>query len=292
MAPRPNWKGYLKLSLVSCPVALYTAASTSERTSFHMINRQTENRLRRQMVDSETGDVVEDGDIAKGFEVGKNKYIILENEELEAVALESTHTIDIDGFVPRQQVDEVYIDQPYYLVPDDAVGEEAFSVIRAAMEDTKMVGLARVVLYRREHVLMLEPRGKGILATTLRYDYEVRDERKYFGELSEGRITKEMLDLAKHIIATKKQKFDPSRFEDRYEEALRELIKAKRAGHTIEAPPPPKPSNVINLMDALRRSVAGEKEASGGHSTARRPRRAAPTARKTRAHTTRRRKAG
>ena len=255
MAPRPNWKGYLKLSLVSCPVALYTAASTAERVSFHLVNRKTGNRLRRQMVDPETDEVVDDGGVAKGFEIGKNEHIILEDEELAAVALESTHTIDIEAFVPRKDVDELYLDESYYIVPEDKVGYEAFAVIRDAMAREDLVGLARVVLYRRERLLMLQPRGKGIWATAIRYKNEVRDEEDYFDDIPQAKISKDMLDLAVHILETKKAKFDPSKFEDRYETALKELIKAKQAGKKPPAAPTPEPTNVISLMDALRRSV-------------------------------------
>jgi DNA end-binding protein Ku len=266
MAPRPLWKGYLKLSLVSCAVALYGAANNSEKVSLHVLDRRTGNRVRRQLVDAESGDVVESDDQVRGYEIAKNEYVMLEDEELDAIALESTHTIEIDQFVPRRQIDEVYLDSPYYLTPSDEVGAEAFVVIRDAMRDQDVVGLAHVVLYRRERVAMLEPRGKGILATTLRYGSEVRDDRGYFDEIPEIDVPDEMVDLAAHIIKTKAGKFDPARFEDRYEDALVELIKAKQAGRAPKGPEPPKPSNVINLMDALRRSVAagGRGKAAGG----------------------------
>jgi DNA end-binding protein Ku len=179
MARRPNWKGYLKLSLVSCPVALYTAASTSERTALHLINRKTGNRLRRQLIDSQTGDVVEDEDQARGYEMSRGEYVLLEDEELDKIALESTHTVDIERFVPRTQVDGLYLDTPYYMAPDGEVGEEAFAVIRDAMKAKKVVGIARVVLYRRERIVMLEPRERGIVATILRYAYEVRRAADY-----------------------------------------------------------------------------------------------------------------
>jgi DNA end-binding protein Ku len=255
MAPRPLWKGYLKLSLVSCAVALYGAANNSEKVSLHVLDRRTGNRVRRQLVDAESGDVVESDDQVRGYEIAKNEYVMLEDEELDAIALESTHTIEIDQFVPRRQIDEVYLDSPYYLTPSDEVGAEAFVVIRDAMRDQDVVGLAHVVLYRRERVAMLEPRGKGILATTLRYGSEVRDDRGYFDEIPEIDVPDEMVDLAAHIIKTKAGKFDPARFEDRYEDALVELIKAKQAGRAPKGPEPPKPSNVINLMDALRESL-------------------------------------
>ncbi len=169
MAPRANWKGYLKLSLVSCAVELFPASSTKERVSFHLLNRDTGNRLRRQLVDSETGEVVDSDDQVKGYEVAKRDYVVMEDRDLESVAIESTHTIDIESFVPRAEIDEVYLDTPYYLSPDGKVAEEAFAVIRDAMRAKKVVGLGRVVLYRRERIVMLEPRGKGIAARTLRY---------------------------------------------------------------------------------------------------------------------------
>jgi DNA end-binding protein Ku len=258
MAPRANWKGYLKLSLVSCPVALFPAASSSERVSFHLINSETHNRLKQQYVDSVTGDLVDSSDRMRGYEIAKNEYVPVSDEELEDVALESTHTIEIEQFVPRKQVDEVYFDSHYYIAPDDKVGEESFAVIREAMRQRDVVGLARVVLFRRERILMIEPRGKGLMATTLRYDYEVRDEDAYFDDIGDTHVGKEMLDLANHIIDTKKGKFDPATFKDRYQDAVVDLIRAKRAGKPIAAPKPSRPSNVINLMEALRRSVDAE----------------------------------
>ncbi|MDB5543315.1 MAG: Ku protein [Hyphomicrobiales bacterium] len=258
MAPRANWKGYLKLSLVSCPVALYPAASSSERVSFHLINSETHNRLKQQYVDSVTGELVETSDRMRGYEIAKGEYVPVTDEELADVALESTHTIEIEQFAPRSEVDEVFYDSHYFIAPDDKVGEEAFAVIREAMKKRNVVGLARVVLFRRERILMIEPRGKGLMATTLRYDYEVRSEDAYFEEIEDAPVAKEMLDLANHIIDTKKGKFDPATFKDRYQDAVVELIRAKRAGKPIEAPRPAKSGNVINLMDALRRSVEAE----------------------------------
>jgi DNA end-binding protein Ku len=262
MAPRANWKGYLKLSLVTCAVELYPATTQKERVTFHMLNRETGNRLRRQLVDPETGDVVESQDQVKGYAVGKREYIIIEDEEIEQVAIESTHTIDIEGFVPRSDIDQIYIDTPYYLAPDGRVAEEAFAVIRDAMRDRAVVGLGRVVLYRRERIVMLEPRGKGLLASTLRYAYEVRADEEYFEDIGEVKVAPDMLDLAAHIIDKKLTEFDPTKFEDRYQNALLEVIKAK-GGHKA-APLPkaaPPPSNVISLMDALKKSVASEKAA-------------------------------
>jgi DNA end-binding protein Ku len=269
MAPRPLWKGFLKLALVACPVALYPAFSATARVSFNTLNRATGNRLRRQMVDEETGDVVESPDQVRGYPISKDEYVLVEDEDLEAVQLESTHTIDIEAFAPRQQVDERYLDTPYYLIADDKVGAEAFAVIRDAMARKKVVGLAKVVLFRRERLLMLEPRGKGMLATSLHYDYEIRDESDYFDEIPDIVLPKDSVDLAEHIIASKSGKFDPSTFRDRYEEAVVDVIKARQAGKTVRAASRPRgQSNVVDLMEALRRSVKDE----GG----RRPAPAAP----------------
>src|SRR5215470_11675138 len=260
MAPRAYWKGYLKLSLVSCPIALYPASSSSERVSFNRINKKTGNRLKQQMVDAGTGEPVEKDDIGRGYEYAKGQYIMVEDDELAKIKIESTHTIEIDKFVPRSEIDDRYLDSPYYLSPTDQVGQEAFSVIRDAMREKKMVGLARVVLTRREHVVLLEPFDKGLLATTLRYPYELRDQADYFDDIPTLKLPAEMMKLAAHIVDTKADHFDPKKFEDHYETALVELLKTKEAGKPVktvgeEVPPP----RVINLMDALRASV----EASG-----------------------------
>ena len=258
MAPRPNWKGYLKLSLVSCPIALYPATTTSERVSFRTLNRETGNRVRRQFVDEQTGDPVQTEDQAKGYEVAKGEYIMLEDDELKAVQIESNHTIDIERFVPSSEIDKLYLDTPYYLAPTDRVGEEAFAVIREAMRSEKVVGLARAVLFRRERVLKLEPRGKGIVATSLHFATEGHASDGYFAEIPDVDLPKEMLELAKHIIAKMSGKFEPEQFEDRYENALIELIRSKQKGMPIKPQPTHRTTNVINLMDALRRSVEGE----------------------------------
>jgi DNA end-binding protein Ku len=275
----------LKLALVSCPVALYPAASSSERISFHMMNRSTGNRLKQQYIDAETGDLVESADRVKGYEVARNDYVLLEPEELKEVQIESTHTIEIEHFVPRSEIDPVYYDSAYYIVPDDQVGAEAFAVIREAMRKRDMVGLARVVLYGRERIIMLEPRGKGLAGTTLRYNYEVRDDRTYFDEITNKSVAKDMLDLASHIIDTKVGHFDPSEFKDRYQDAVVDLIRAKRAGKPLPTPAAPKPSNVVNLMDALKRSLKTEKggkgKASESKSASKSSARARPAARRT-----------
>jgi DNA end-binding protein Ku len=275
MAPRANWKGYLKLSLVSCAVALYPASSTSSRVRFNIINKATGNRVHNQVVDAETGDPVEAEERVKGYREG-SRYILLDDEELDRVALESTHTIDIEAFVPREEVDELYLDTPYYIVPDDKVAFEAFAVIREAMRKKGVVGLARVVLHRREHVLMLEPRDKGLVGITLRYADEVRPAETYFEDIPEVKIAPDMLDLAVHILETKQAHFDPTHFQDRYEKALKDLIKAKRAGKEPPAAPPPQAGNVVNLMDALRRSV----QADSGGTPKKSAERTAPSARR------------
>jgi DNA end-binding protein Ku len=260
MPPRANWKGYLRLSLVSCPIALYPASSLSEKVSFNRINRKTGNRLKQQNVDSETGEVVPREDTARGYEIGKGQYLIVEDEELEAVQIDSTRTIEIDEFVPRNEIDDRYIDSPYYITPDGQVGQDAFAVIRDTIGKMNMVALGRVVLTRREHVIALEPRGRGLLGMTLRYPYEVRDEQPYFEDIPELKLPKDMMDLASHIVSNKSGHFDPSHFEDRYENALIDLLKKKEAGEKItpvQGAPPPR---VVNLMDALRASFDAEKK--------------------------------
>jgi DNA end-binding protein Ku len=278
MAPRANWKGYLKLSLVSCAVALFPATTTATRTRFNILNRATGNRVRNLVVDAETGEPVEEADRVKGHRTKGGDYVLVEDEELEKVALESTHTIEIERFVPRDEVDSIFLDESFFITPDDKVAVEAYSVIRKAMQETDMVGLARVVLYRRERLLMLQPRGKGLMATAIRYRNEVRDETEYFEDIDNVRIPSDMLDLAVHILKGKAGRFDPSEFEDRYEQALTALIKAKRAGKEPPTPRAPEPSNVISLMDALRRSLKAER--GGGASSRRRPSRAKASGRK------------
>jgi len=260
MAPRPNWKGFLKLSLVSCSVALYPATTTNQRVSFNIINKSTGNRVRYEVVDAETGDPVEKEDRVKGYKMEGNEYLLLDDDELENVALESTHTIDIEEFVPASEVDRIYLDESFYIVPQDDVAQEAFAVIREAMRKEELAGLAKVVIYRRERLLLLQPRGKGLLATALRYKDEVRDEKDYFDDIDNVKVSADMLKLAAHILDTKKGKFDPKKFEDRYETALKDLIKAKKAGKEPPTLAEPKPSNVVNLMDALKRSAKGETE--------------------------------
>ncbi len=261
MAPRAYWKGYLKLSLVSCPVALFPATSDREKISFHQIHKQTGNRIRYKKVDADTGREVDNDDIIKGYEVSKGEYIEVEPEELEAVEIESKRVIEIEQFVPKDEIDELYINNPYYIVPDGEVGQQAFAVIREAIRKEGMVALAKIVFTSREHVIALEARGKGMMGVTLRYPYEVRKEEDYFDEIENERVPKDMLELATHIVGTKKGKFQPEKFEDRYEDALKDLIKKKQKGVKIEVPKESAPSNVINLMDARRQSV---KQGRGG----------------------------
>ncbi len=270
--PRAYWKGSLKLSLVTCPVVLYPASTTTEKTKFHMINRDTGNRLKQQMIDAETGDVVETEQKARGYEISKGEYIEIEKEELEAVQIESNHTIDIDNFVPRDEIDRRYLNHPYYIAPDGKAGVDAFAVIRDAMKDQDRVALARIVLTNREHVIAIEPLGKGLLGTTLRYPYEVRDEADYFDDIKNPKISKDMIELATHILDSKASHFDPGKFKDEYETALKTLVKRKAAGKPVKAPPKEeKPDNVINLMDALKASLKGGQTSTKRASAARRP---------------------
>ena len=256
--PRPYWKGYLKLSLVSCPVAVYSAVSSGERVAFKQINRQTGHRLKQQLVDEHSGDPVESADKARGYEVGKGDYMLVEDDELEAIAIESQHTIDIDRFVPRAQIDERYLDAPYYLVPNDKVGQDAFAVIRDAMRGKAMVALGRVVLAKRERVIMLQPWDKGLMGTTLRYAYEVREASSYFDDLPDVAVPQDMLKLAEHILESKAGNFAPATFADRYEEAVVAMLRTKQSGRAVSTTEPRfRDEKVFDLMEALRRSIAG-----------------------------------
>jgi DNA end-binding protein Ku len=263
MAPRANWKGFLRLSLVTCPVALYPATSDAEKVSFNQINRKTGHRIKYAKVDADTGEEVAADDIVKGYKVDTDTYIEVTKDELDDLALESTHTIEIDEFVPRADIDSRYSIRPYYLVPDGKVGHDAFAVIRETIRTMDKVAIGRVVLTNREHIVALEPLGKGLMGTLLRYPYEVRDEKDYFGDIQDVKVTKDMLDLAKHIVEQKSASFEPDHFEDHYEAALIDLINKKRSGVRIAAKAAPKSSgNVINLMDALKRSLTSETQAA------------------------------
>jgi Ku protein len=262
MAPRPYWKGYLKLSLVSCPVALYPASTQAEKTHFHQINTKTGHRLRQQMVDESTGRVVDSEHKGRGYELAKGKYVAITQDELAAVQVQSTHTIEIDSFVPKDEFDERYYAKPYYIVPNGKSGEEAYSVIRDAMKDKQKVALARIVVAHREHVISIQPFDNGLLGTVLRYPYELRKPEQYFSGLRSRKMPKDMVNLAAHILQSKSGHFDPSKFKDQYENALKNLIKRKAKGKPIERPPEREESgNVINLMDALRQSI-GDKRSS------------------------------
>jgi len=265
MAPRSNWKGYLKLSLVSAAIAIYPATSSSEKVRFNTLNRATGNRLKRHMVDAVTEEVVESEDQVKGYAVGKDQYITVEDDELSSIAIDSTRTVEIEKFVPKATIDDRYRDTPYYLAPEDQVGQEAFAVIRDAMKKKKMVGIARVVMARRERVMMIEPFGKGVMGTTLHYPYEIRGEDAVFDEIPELKLPDQMVGLAEEIIDRMTGEFEPEQFEDRYENAMIELIRSKQAG--LPAPKEKvsaRPANVVNLMDALRKSIeaGGEKKTS------------------------------
>ena len=264
MAPRAYWKGYLKLSLVSCPIALFPATSEREKISFHQLNKETGNRIRYRKVDAVTGDEVDSASIVKGYEVAKGEHIELEPEELEAVAIESKRVIEIDEFVPKAEIDELYVRDPYFIIPDGEVGQQAFAVIREAIRKEGMVALGKVVFTSREHVIALEPRDKGMVGVTLRYPYEVRQPEEYFDTIDDEKVPKDMLDLAIHIVDTKRGKFEPEKFEDHYENALKELLRKKQKGEKIERPREPARTNVVNLMEALRQSVkaAGGKQPS------------------------------
>ncbi len=275
MAPRANWKGFLRLSLVTCPVALYPATSESEKISFNQLNRKTGHRIRYLKVDADTGEEVANEDIVKGYMLDKETFIEVSKEELEEVALESTRTIDIDEFVDREEIDPRYLIRPYYLRPDGKVGHDAFAVIRETIREMNKVAIGRVVLTNREHIIALEPLDKGLVGTLLRYPYEVRSEDEYFDEIQDVKVTKDMLDLAKHIVNQKSGRFKPDKFEDQYETALIDLINQKRAGKPITPKERPRGENVVDLMEALRRSVGKEAAPAKAAKPAKKPRKAA-----------------
>ncbi len=259
MAPRANWKGYLKVAEVTCPVALYTAVSTSERLAFHTLNRETGHRVHRQFVDSETDKVVDREDQVKGYEVGKDEYVMLEPDEVTAAVPASDKTLAVDAFINCGDIDSVYFDRPYYLAPANKNAEEAFFLIREGMKAAGVAAIAQTVLFRRVRTLLIRAHGPGLIATTLNYDYEVRSAKEAFDEIPKIKIKGEMLDLAKHIITTKKGKFDPKEFDDRYEAALADLVKAKLEGKPIPVRKTPKPGKVVDLMAALRESAGMRK---------------------------------
>ena len=255
MAPRANWKGFLKIAEVSCPVALYTAASTSARISFHMINRATGNRVQREFVDSETGKPVPREDQVKGYEISPGEHVILTAEELAAAVPDSDKVLAVEAFLPCGEVDDVYFDKPYYLAPSERPAEETFALIREGLSQSKVAAIARTVLFRRMRTVLIRAHGEGLIATTLNFDYEVRSAEEAFKSIAEPKIDPEMLDLARHIIKTKKGSFDPAAFDDRYESALADLIKAKIEGRKISPRPAAKREKVVDLMEALRQSA-------------------------------------
>lgn len=260
MSPRAIWKGYLKIDELACPVALHSAASTSERVSFHTLNRKTGNRVQRQYVDEETGEPVERDEQVKGYETGKDDYVVLEPDEIAAAVPESAKTLSVEAFVACGKVDTLFFDRPYYLTPADDSARKAFAVIREGLETKSVAALARGVLFRRVRTLFVRAAGSGLVANTLNFDYEIRPASEVFDKIPSIKIKGEMLDLARHIIETKMGTFDPSAFDDRYDDALAELVKAKAEGRAIKAPKPAAGGKVIDLMDALRRSA----ESSGG----------------------------
>lgn len=257
MASRPSWQGHLKLSLVTCPVSLYTATSSGGDVHFNLINPKTNNRIKMITTDPDTGPI-ERSELVKGYEVSKGEYILLTDEEIKSVRLESTKTIDIERFVPADDIDRLYWDNPYYLAPDGKMAQEAFGVIRTAMEKSGQIALARVVISTRERILALEPRDKGILAYTIRTDAEVRKPDEIFEGISDAKPDAAMISIAERIIEQQEGPFDPSQFVDRYEEALKALIEDKKKGHKPAKVAEPEDTNVVDLMSALRASLGGK----------------------------------
>ncbi len=284
--PRASWKGYLKIAEVTCPVALTAAASSGERIALHLVNRKTGHRVHRQFVDAVTGKPVEPEDQVKGYEVERDEYVVLEPEEILAAVPESDKTLTVSAFIAMSDVDDVYFDRPYYLGPSDRSAEEAFALIREGLLAADVAAVAQTVLFRRVRTVLIRALGPELAATTLNYDYEVRAAEDAFADVPALRIKGEMLELAEHIINTKRGAFDPTAFHDRYEAALAELVKAKLEGRAIEAPKPPKPQRAADLMAALRESAGlGPKGLSG-------PAPKKPAARRAAATTSPRRKAG
>lgn len=255
LAPRANWKGFLKIAEVMCPVALYTAASTSERISLHTVNRDTGHRVQRRFIDAETSKPVEKDDQVKGYEVAKGEYVMLEPDEVAAAVPQSDKTLTVSAFIGCTDIDDVYFDKPYYLAPSDKMAEESFALVREGMRKSKVAAVARAVLFRRVRTVLIRAHGRGLIATTLHFDYEIRAAKEAFRDVPAIKIRGEMLELAEHIIETKKGKFDISKFDDRYEAALAELVKAKIEGKPIEVAKRAKEEKVVDLMAALRQSA-------------------------------------
>ncbi|MBI1211288.1 MAG: Ku protein [Alphaproteobacteria bacterium] len=267
MAARPSWQGHLKLSLVTCPVSLYNAVSPRGEVHFNLLNPKTGNRIRMVTIDAGTEEPLDRKELVKGFEIAKGEYVQVTQEEIDSVRLESTRTIEIESFVPAEEIDRLYWDNPYYLVPDGKMAAEPFTVIREAMERAGQVALGRLVMSQRERLVALEPRDNGIVATTLRSYQEVRDMAQFFDDIPNVKPDRDMIAIAEKIIAQKEEDFDPTQFDDRYEDALKALIEEKRKGHKVVRPKEAEPSNVINLMDALKKSLSsdsGKKSAGRG----------------------------
>ncbi|WP_029005456.1 Ku protein [Azorhizobium doebereinerae] len=281
MAPRALWKGFLKVAELSCAVGLYAAVSRAERISFHMVDRASGQRVARQFVDEETGAEVPREDQVKGYETGAGDYVVLEPDEIAAVVPDSTKTLPVEAFLACDDIDPLYFDMPYYLAPADRAAGKAFALIREVMAARKVAALARTVLFRRVRTVLIRPQGAGFIATTLHYDYEVRSADAAFEDLPEIKVQGEMLELAEHIIKTKSGSFDPAAFDDRYEAALAELVKAKLEGRKVRAPKPAATGKVVDLMDALRRSAGRDAPASGGTKRATKRASATKTAAKT-----------
>ena len=284
MASRPTWQGHLRLSLVTCPVALYTATARGGEVHFNMLHKTTHNRIRMIPTDPETGPVDRD-DIVKGYEIEKDRYVVVTDDEIEDVRLESTRTIDIDRFVDEKAIDRLYWNDPYFLVPDGKMAVEAYSVIREAMKKSGQIALGRVVMSTRERIIALEPRGKGIIAYTLRSEDDVSDADEAFKDIPAGKADANMVSIALKIIEQKEGPFDPAQFVDRYEEALKALIEEKEKGEKPVAAEAPEDTNVVDLMAALRASLkhGGPKNARAKAPAAKTaPAKAAPAKRKAR----------
>jgi DNA end-binding protein Ku len=265
MAPRAYWKGYLRVSLVSCPIQLFPATSDREKVRFHLISKKTGHRIKYCKLDAETGKQVDPEDIVMGYEAGKGRYVTVTEDDLKTIGIEGTHTIEIDQFVPRNEIDDLYLSRPYYMTPAGDIGRQAYAIIREAIRKEGMVALGRVVLTTRERVIAIEPRGKGLVGVILRYPYEIRNEKNYFGDLPGENVPREMLELARKMLAMKAGHFHPEHFEDHYERALRALIKRKQRGEKIDKPKERPSAEVIDLMEALHQSAAGGRSTPLAH---------------------------
>jgi len=266
-APRAIWKGYLTLGAVSCSVKLVGATSEAGKIHFRILNRKDRQPVKSAYLDEATGEIVGPEDQVKGYETKPNEYLVIEPEEVKALKAHTEHTLDIDGFVDAGAVDQIYRDKPYYLLPADAGGEEAFAVIREALRRRKKAAMGCVVLYQKAHHVLIEPDGEGMVMTTLRYERQIVEAKDVFAGLAKLKVDPEMADIAGLIVDRKKTRFDPSRFEDRYENALAALIEAKRTGKKLPKPAPKPKENVVNLMDVLKKSLAKEgKPATPGKS--------------------------